>query len=96
MSGLFRLQRDVATATLAIDAHQNFFVRFQLLAERDEAFRIFNRLFVDLLDHVTLPQTGLRGRRCRVELDDDGTLNFLWQIRPKAETADWSSTRSGW
>ena len=81
---------------ISIDAHQNSFVWFQFLTDRDEVFRIFNMLFVDLLDHVTLAQTGLRGGRCRVELDDDGTLNFLWQIRPKAETADWSSTRSGW
>jgi len=82
---LFLFQSDVAAAALAIDAHQNFFVWFQFLAERDEVFRIFNRLLVRFLDHVAFAQAGLRGGRCRVELDDDGSLNFLWQIQRGAQ-----------
>src|SRR5438067_2084455 len=51
---LFRFQRDVTAAALAVDAYQNLLVRFQVLANCNQILRISNRLLVDLLDDVAL------------------------------------------
>ena len=46
---LLCFQRYVTAAALTINAHQNFLVRFQLLADRKQIFRVFCRLLVVFL-----------------------------------------------
>ena len=49
---LLRFQRDVTTAALTVNAHQNFLVRLQLLADRNQIFRVFDGLLVHFLNLV--------------------------------------------
>jgi len=41
---LFPFQREVTTAALTVNAHQNFLVKLQLLADRNQIFRVFEGL----------------------------------------------------
>ena len=84
MGPLFRFQRDVTAAALTINTHQNFIVRLQLFAKRNQIFRAFDGLLVHFLNHVAFAQTCFRSWRLRIDVGNHGTLNLLWKIKRSA------------
>src|SRR6266446_5547306 len=64
-------------AGVPLDAAQNLFVRLQSFANSHRVLRIFHRLFIYFLDHVTFAQASFCGWRIGVNFGDHGAFDIL-------------------